>query len=47
MQNATYTDDLSYLHFKIWPPILAYMLLGLLLFEYSWHKTACVRDGND
>ena len=35
------------LHYKIWPPILVYMLIGLLLFEYSWHQTACVRDGNE
>lgn len=38
---------MKYLHYKIWPPILGYMLMGLILFEYSWHQTACVRDGNE
>lgn len=38
---------MKYLHYKIWPPILGYMLFGLLLFEYSWYQTACVRDGNE
>ena len=36
-----------YLHFKIWPPILGYMLLGLLLFEYSYFRLQSVRNINE
>ncbi len=35
------------MHFKIWPPILGYMFLGLLLFEYSYFQLKSARNVNE
>jgi hypothetical protein len=37
----------KYLQYKIWPPILFYMLIGVLLFEYSWHSVRKVRETDE